>query len=56
MTLRDTWTEVADVESLTALLGEPTAAARKKTRQSLTELDEYYGPSYAENMYRNPVA
>jgi PPOX class probable FMN-dependent enzyme len=39
MTLRDTWTEVADVESLTALLGAPTAAARDKTRQSLTELD-----------------
>lgn len=39
MTLRDTWTEVADVESLTALLGEPTAAARDKARQSLTELD-----------------
>jgi PPOX class probable FMN-dependent enzyme len=39
MTIRDTWTEVADVESLTALLGEPTAAVRDKARQSLTELD-----------------
>lgn len=39
MTLRDTWTEVTDVASLTALLGEPTAAAREKARRSLSELD-----------------
>ena len=39
MTLRDTWTEIADVAALTALLGEPTEAARAKTRTELTDVD-----------------
>ncbi|MET0997579.1 MAG: MSMEG_1061 family FMN-dependent PPOX-type flavoprotein [Marmoricola sp.] len=39
MTVRDTWTEVADVATLTTLLGEPTEAARTKARTELTEVD-----------------
>ena len=34
-----TWTEIADVETLTALIGEPNALARDKERTTLTELD-----------------
>lgn len=34
-----TWTEIADEESLTALLGVPTAAAAGKERAALTDLD-----------------
>lgn len=34
-----TWTEIADEETLTALLGEPTAAAAGKERSALTDVD-----------------
>ena len=34
-----TWTEIADEETLTALLGEPTAAAAAKERAALTDVD-----------------
>ncbi|WP_341350956.1 MSMEG_1061 family FMN-dependent PPOX-type flavoprotein [Nocardioides convexus] len=34
-----TWTEIADEETLTALLGEPTAAASGKERAALTDVD-----------------
>lgn len=34
-----TWTEIADEETLTALLGEPTAAASAKERAALTDVD-----------------
>jgi PPOX class probable FMN-dependent enzyme len=34
-----TWTEIADVEALVALIGEPLARTRDKARPALTELD-----------------
>ncbi|KRB77962.1 pyridoxamine 5'-phosphate oxidase [Nocardioides sp. Root190] len=34
-----TWTEISDDAALTALLGEPTAAARGKERSTLTDVD-----------------
>jgi PPOX class probable FMN-dependent enzyme len=34
-----TWTEITDVDALTSLIGEPTARARDKERQALTDLD-----------------
>lgn len=34
-----TWTEIADEAALSALLGEPTAAARGKERSTLSEVD-----------------
>lgn len=34
-----TWTEIADEETLTALLGEPTPAAAGKERTTLTDVD-----------------
>lgn len=34
-----TWTEIADEAALTALLGEPTAAARAKERPALSDVD-----------------
>ena len=34
-----TWTEIADVETLAALIGEPNARARDKERTTLTEVD-----------------
>ena len=36
---RATWTEVSDLDSLTALLGEPTPAVRDKVRHELTDVD-----------------
>ena len=39
MTTDDTWTEVADLAALTALVGEPTPAARDKDRTTLREVD-----------------
>ena len=39
MTVRDSWTEIEDVSALTALLGEPTEAARTKARTELTDVD-----------------
>lgn len=34
-----TWTEITDVDTLTGLLGEPTARARDKERSELNDLD-----------------
>ena len=28
----------------------------ERPESTVDELDEYYGPSYAENIYRDPVA
>lgn len=39
MTRSDDWTGIADEAALTALLGEPTAAARGKERDALTDVD-----------------
>ena len=39
MTSHDGWAEVADLESLTDLLGVPAPPARDKARTSLTDLD-----------------
>lgn len=36
------WTEIADVEALVALLGEPNARARDKGRQALLEVDRQW--------------
>ena len=36
---RAAWTEVSDLDSLTALLGEPTPAVRDKVRHELTDVD-----------------
>lgn len=36
---RVTWTEITDVATLSALIGEPTARVRDKERQALTDLD-----------------
>ena len=38
-TTREGWTEITDVEALTALVGEPGARARDKVRHELTDLD-----------------
>ncbi len=35
----DRWTEVADLERLTGLLGEPSALVRHKARSALTDVD-----------------
>ncbi|RNL65016.1 pyridoxamine 5'-phosphate oxidase family protein [Nocardioides marmoriginsengisoli] len=35
----DTWTEITDLESLVALIGEPLARTRDKARPALTDLD-----------------
>ncbi|MCW2761007.1 MAG: pyridoxamine 5-phosphate oxidase family protein, partial [Marmoricola sp.] len=39
MTDHESWAEIPDVETLTALLGEPTPRVRDKGRSSLTEVD-----------------
>jgi uncharacterized protein len=39
VTWTDTWTEIADEAALAELLGEPTAAARGKERDALTDVD-----------------
>ena len=39
MTDHDQWTGISDLETLTALLGEPAPAARDKARSSLTDVD-----------------
>jgi PPOX class probable FMN-dependent enzyme len=39
MSSHDDWTEVADLEALTDLLGEPTPRVRDKARHSLTDVD-----------------
>jgi PPOX class probable FMN-dependent enzyme len=39
MTDHDQWTGISDLETLTALLGEPAPAVRDKARSSLTEVD-----------------
>lgn len=39
---QDTWTEIADLESLVALLGEPNERARDKGRPALLEVDRQW--------------
>jgi PPOX class probable FMN-dependent enzyme len=39
MSSHDDWTEVADLEALTDLLGEPTPRVRDKARHALTDVD-----------------
>jgi PPOX class probable FMN-dependent enzyme len=39
MSDHESWAEIPDVETLTALLGEPTQQARNKGRSALTEVD-----------------
>jgi PPOX class probable FMN-dependent enzyme len=36
---RDTWTEITDLDALTALVGEPQPRARDKARPALNDLD-----------------
>lgn len=44
MTLRGTWTEVAGI------------APDEWPASTVEELDEHYGASHTENIYRSPVA